>query len=77
MPVEKNIMEEEKTEVETGDGGVEEEAAIPNQTEEKDVDEDKEKVMRHFLLHYHHFTPTIYNKTPTYVFLSCICSAGG
>ncbi|XP_056286179.1 DPY30 domain containing 2 isoform X2 [Pseudoliparis swirei] len=45
MPVEKNIMEEEKTEVETGDGGVEEEAAIPNQTEEKDVDEDKEKVV--------------------------------
>ncbi|TNN84822.1 DPY30 domain-containing protein 1 [Liparis tanakae] len=45
MPVEKNIMEEEKTEVEMSDGGVEEEAAVPNQTEEKDVDEDKEKVV--------------------------------
>lgn len=46
MPVEQSKVEEEKTEVEPSG---EERSATPNQIEEEKVDEDKEKVMRHFL----------------------------
>ncbi|XP_031698064.1 DPY30 domain containing 2 [Anarrhichthys ocellatus] len=45
MPDEKDKVEEEKTEVEASDSRVEEKTATPNQIEEKDVDEDTEKVV--------------------------------
>ncbi|KAK9530078.1 hypothetical protein VZT92_011611 [Zoarces viviparus] len=45
MPDEKEKVEEEKTEVEPSDSRVEEKTATPNQIEEKDIDEDTEKVV--------------------------------